>query len=223
MEAVSEERRTERLVDELARDLRPVRRTPRLRVAVGAVVLAWVVGGLVLGHWGIAMFPQPLLERDWLHLGLAVALVVAGAGGVVGALASGVPGREKLEHVGLGGLALGLAAGLVMAVGGLAWLGTEPHHSLAMDADCTRKSLALTVVPVFGAGWLLYRSWAARPMMSLWWVLLGGVAMGSVWNHFACNLCGPRHLLLGHVLGPLVVVSLLALVLLPLVRHRLRA
>ena len=101
------------LIQELAANLSPVQRIPRLRRVAGwALLLAaatTALGLLVLGQRSDLL---GLIGRD---LGFSAALgglALVAVGGVLGGLAAAVPGREPLARLGLG---LALAGVLIPA------------------------------------------------------------------------------------------------------------
>ena len=103
--------RAEDLIRELARDLDPVDPIARVRTVVAGVGALWFaeagVGLTVLG------LRPDLVEATLQVRGVAVVfagLGLAGAGGVIAALAMGVPGREVLARSALAVAILALPA-----------------------------------------------------------------------------------------------------------------
>ena len=102
-------RDTEGLVRELARDLEPVRRIPRLRVvAVFLALAALGLAGVAVALLGL----RPDVRAGTAHapyLGIVAGLGLFSVAGLAAALGASVPGREALARSGLVALAAALA------------------------------------------------------------------------------------------------------------------
>ena len=105
----------DRIIDDLVGDLKPVRRIPRLRIVFAAIALAWGAGALVKWMGGARMRPDlwTLLSSDVGFAAIFAGLLALGAGGLVLAVAAGVPGRESAARAGRG---LAWAGGLIGCV-----------------------------------------------------------------------------------------------------------
>jgi hypothetical protein len=116
--------RTEDLIRELARDLDPVEPLPRIRtVTTGVAALWFAAAGIGLTVLGLR---PDLVEATLQVRGVAVVfagLGLAGVGGVIAALAMGVPGREVLARSALAVAILGM---VVAAAIGTLLFATSP-------------------------------------------------------------------------------------------------
>ncbi|MEE9281182.1 MAG: hypothetical protein V3V67_13505 [Myxococcota bacterium] len=190
--------RHETLIRELARDLRPVVRLPRLRGIAAAVAgTAGLAAGLYVG---VPVLLGGAVEAPGrLEVTIGSSHVVLAAGAVLLALASAVPGRRTLERVGLAGACLGAALVLlsVPAVREAALAG------LGSGAVCALKATLLALVP---AAVLLRFVAAAEPFSpsrTLLFGAVGALSLGALPVHLACPLEGSLHWLVGHSLAPL--------------------
>ena len=203
---------TDRLVHELACDLTPVRRVPRLRVALGGVLLLWLtVAAVALATVGARADLATVLSNDLLFGGVFVGLLLTALGGSVAGLAAGVPGRGSAVRAG-GALALaglGLAVGICVVL--MVSLGLEPGNAVAHDGVCLGRATTFAVLPATGILALLLRGWVLHPVRAAAVSLIGGLALGAVVAHLSCPFYGPRHFLLGHTLGPVIVALLVTL------------
>jgi len=172
---------THDFVRELARDLAPVERIPRLRTAAAAVLALWAVVAVSLVAWKGGV--PALWSADRLTSGagaILLGLCLAGVGGVVAALAAAVPGRGALART---GSAL-LGAGLLVAAGlGALLLRDDPSavlaSSLASDAACLSLGLVVAALPALGALLYVARAAPARPVAALVGVGVGCVGCGG--------------------------------------------
>jgi len=201
---MSEEMRvdtTERLVDGLVDDLHPVRPIPRLRSAFAVILAVWAaLMGVVLSS-SHARMGESILEAVLHHpiyLASFIGLLVAAVGGAISALAAGVPGRERLEVAGLTTAWVGLLAAAIACFGGLRAadfdsLGEHVHA----HAVCFNRGLYLSLLPAGVIFSFLVRGWAAHPFRA------AGVALLASGGWLA-----PKHLLLGHLSVPIVLLAL---------------
>ncbi len=205
-------RSTERLVQELGRDLAPVRRVPPLRLGIAVVgVLAVLAAWFGLPGDGL----RPDLASVWRgggpFTGILLGLVLASTAGCVAALAASVPGRERLLAVagGLAVLGLGWSAGTAVA----AWA-SGGFAASEIDAGarmCFEYAVWISLLPAAGLGALIFRGWVGRPLITATLALAGGLACGSLAVHLGCPNDAGGHLLIGHVAPPWVAAVLLAL------------
>ena len=110
------------------------------------------------------VFLDPDLRVAPVYLVAFVALIVAALGGTVAALASGMPGRGRLELGGLGAACSGLFAGAIVCVLGM--LGGPETPALfagAREGMCLGESALLSLLPAGVILAFLVRGWAMRP------------------------------------------------------------
>jgi hypothetical protein len=213
--------RTQELIHELGQDLSPVRPIPSLR----RVLLG------VLALWALVAVPGVLLRGlrpDFLETLLAAraanavfgVLALSGLGGIVAALALGVPGREWLARagLGLGLLGLALAAGLGTLL--VLW-SPHPLHGLfqAGDLSCLGVACGVALIPAAGVVWFVGRAAPYRPLVAVLAAAAGMAALGAAAAQASCPYADPRHLLVGHVLAPALGAILLTLPLLLALRR----
>lgn len=217
------EARTEELIHELAEDLRPVRPIPRLRSVLSAVLALWALVAIPGLLWrGLQPgFLESLLDGRGPGL-VFLALAVAGIGGVIAAMALGVPGREVLARMGLGlgvlGLALAAGIGTVVLASGHA----IDHWLAHGDLVCLAFACGAALLPAVGVVWFLGRAAPHRPYGPLIAVVAaaaGMAALGAAGAQASCPYSDPRHLMIGHVLAPAVGALLLTLPLLAALRR----
>lgn len=213
---------SDRLITELVEDLEPVRPIPRLRLAFAVILSLWAVMlGLVLwakeGDAGVQS-----LFMDRIYFGSFVGLMVASFGGTISALAAGVPGREKLEIRGMLLSLAGLLAAAAACLFGVYELGQSAVPSPeGIDAMCFQEGAFLSLLPAGVILSFLVRGWAAHPVRAALVALLGSGALGAMIVHMSCGFLGPRHMLMGHLSVPIVLV-LLGIYPLAVVLRRLR-
>ncbi len=206
------------LIRELARDLEPVRPIAPLRRALAGVVLVWLAAAATaLAAAGVQ--PQlfaGLSAKPGVAAVLA-GLAVAGLGGLVASLALAVPGREDAARR---GLAIG-AAGLAVAAGvGMLLFSTSPGADAASWAGgrdhlaCLVFATAVGALPAAGVVLFAARAAAARPLVLVLAAAAGAAALGAVAAKVSCARVDYAHLVVGHVLAPVVAALALALPLL---------
>ena len=209
---------TDELISSLARGIRPVRPVARLGwqvagvsafAAVLSVALVMLLG-MRRDELGAGAGSAPFL---WMSLGLAL----LGLGGVVAALASSRPGRERLERyaVTIGFLALALcasAAGLVL-VGGTPSRG-DPGWGGVRELPCALFALTLAIPPALIVIRLAASAAPLRPRRTALWAGWGATALGSLAAHLTCRTPGAWHVVLTHaaipVLGGLLLIAALS-------------
>lgn len=211
---VGEERSLE-LIDELSRDLAPVQQIPRLRTVLTVLVGLWFLVAVVgVGMLGLRPDLSDILMSQRGALAVFAGLVLAGGGGLVGAVAMGVPGRERLARVALmtGLVGMVLAAG----VGTLLFL-NSPAASLrtpyAFDLRCLAIACVVASLPATGVIWFAGRAAPNRPLVLVLAAAAGTAALGAVTAQASCP-GDYRHLLMGHVFAPAVGTLVLSLPLL---------
>ena len=211
---------TQTLVEELVRELKPVRRLPRLRS-----MLALLLGGFG-GVWAldIALQDAPpgagaaAFSSDPAFLGVAVGLALVAAGALIAGLAGGVPGRSGLVR--RAAIAAGVGA-LVLLVSGLAPLftaGDAGAGTWALDLICGRHAVLLGLLSGALAGLFLARAATRHPFACAASAALGAFALGGFAVHLSC-VAGGLHWLAGHALVPAALAVFAALPLAWLVRR----
>ena len=200
---------TERLIDRLVTELTPVRPIPRIRSAFAVILAVWAA---LLGVVFMAQSSQlavDSLARSQIYLASFLGLVVAALGGSASALAAGVPGRERIE---LGGLVLawlGLLAAAGACLVGMRAAGAAVSEAAGgMDAMCFSHGVYLSLLPAGVIIGFLVRGWAAHPFRAAAIALFGSGALGVLIVHLSCGFIGPRHVLIGHLSVPIVLMSL---------------
>jgi len=212
---------SERLIEGLVDDLTPVRPIPRLRSAFAVILALWAaLLGVVLFSSSKGLASGALLH-DQVYLASFMGLGLAAVGGALSALAAGVPGRERLEIVGLGTACLGLMAAAIACLYGLQQPPLETSAPAGLDAICFRHGVILSLLPAGVILGFLVRGWTARPFRAVAVALAGSGALGAVIVHLGCGFVGPRHLLVGHLSVP-IVLALLGLYPLAVIVRRLR-
>jgi hypothetical protein len=216
---------TRALIRDLASDLTPVRPLPRIRFVAAAVLLLWLAIGLVgIGVKGLAPTFWETLAMPVSPGGIFAGLLVAGLGGVFAALALAVPGRERLARAGLalGGAGMAIAAGV-----GFALLARSPLVEWRLpsghDLPCLVTALAVGLVPALALGWFGGRAAPFRPLTIALAAAAGAAALGGSVAQATCPGDEAMHLMLGHVLVPMVGAFVLTLPLLVAMRRTLRS
>jgi hypothetical protein len=216
---------TRDLIRELVRDAAPVKPLPRLRFVIASVLLLW----LAIGAIGVAI--QGLAPGFWQALampvsagGIFAALLVAGVGGAVAALALAVPGREALARAGfaLGGagalLAAGVGIALLLRSPLVEWRAPEVH-----DLVCLAIALTVGLAPALALGWFAGRAAPFRPLAIALAAAAGAAALGGSVAQATCPASDPWHLLFGHVFVPAAGAFVLTLPLLIAIRRSERS
>lgn len=211
--------RTDALIGELARGLRPVRRLPALGRVAARVVAAGL--GLAALHVGLALaaktsFPKPGFAALDVWTLAAHALLAAGA--LAFALGACVPGRERLARRGAWSIALAFVAIAWIGVARLeAWPGVAALAPgwLGATLACSLGSILPAALPA-----LLLVRFAARaaPRCEALVLLLGSAASLALLTSPGILGCGYRdelHQALGHLLTPALGALLLFAVALP--------
>jgi hypothetical protein len=202
------ERRDERLIGELARDLAPVQPVDRLRAVVLRVLAA---GALACAVAMVAVGVRPdLMERlrePGAYLAVLLGHAAVAGGAVVAGLASSRPDRGAVVRTGT----LVLGAGAVLAVAaclgrwaaaanpGLAFHGTTP---LWGDAGCLLRGSVYALFPGLVALVLALRGASMRPWRTAALVGAAASGVGALAVHLGCQSDAVRHVLVSHVLAP---------------------
>ncbi len=217
--------RNDELIAALGQDLEPVRPIPRIRSAALAVLLTWlaVAAAGVLAR-GLA---PGIVEETLAHRGVSAiyaVLLVGALGGLVAALALGVPGRERLAALGLGLGAAGLAA--AAGIGTLLVLNSpagDPLTLSARDLQCLGAAFGVALIPALGILWYVGRGSPHRPLAAVVAAAAATTALGAVTAQASCPYGDLSHLLMGHVLAPAFGALLLTAPLLAALRRLARS
>jgi hypothetical protein len=204
------------LIRELARDLDPVQSIPRIRTVTTGVIGLWfaaaAIGLTLLGlrpDLADAMIGARGVAAVFAGLGLA------GLGGVVAALAMGVPGREVLARA---ALALAILGMLIAAVLGTLLFAVSPVAEVRVpwtgDLACLAVAILVGLLPAVGVVWFAGRASPFRPVVAVLAAAAGTAALGAITAEASCPHSGMRHLLVAHALAPAFGVLLLTLPLL---------
>jgi len=196
------------LIGELARDLAPVRRVPRLRrVAALALALGLAAATASILLWGLnATFSELRAPpRYWIAI---LGLLAFSAGGSTAALGSSIPGRELLIRGGVIAMVLGAALAVTSSALFLLRLADgEPAGSpwSALSFVCMSKA-ALIAIPagVLLAGFAA-RAFPRRPSLTVGCGALAGVAFGALPVSVSCGSENILHVVFAHTLSPLSV------------------
>jgi hypothetical protein len=206
----------EELIRELARDLDPVRPIPRIRtVMVGVIVLWLAVAAIGLTVLGLRPDLAEATIGAWGVAAVFAGLGLAGLGGVVAALAMGVPGREVLARAALAAAILGMAA--AAAVGTVLVAITPVDHapsSFTADLGCLSVAMLVGLLPAVGVVWFAGRAAPFRPVVLVLAAAAGTAALGAIAAQASCPHSDMRHLMVAHALAPAVGALLLTLPLL---------
>jgi hypothetical protein len=198
---------TQSLMNELVRDLQPVRRYPSLRVAAGVVI------ALTLPLFAVTGVRPDLIEitRAWPSFAIVlVGLAIAAIGGIVAGAARSVPGRERAGRGGAALVALGLGAGGISCLVGLMTVGASAGSPSATDLGCLVGAVGLSIVPALAMIYWMAKGSVADATLTAGLGIAGAAALGALLVHLECAGWGPRHILLGHIAGPVVLASMAA-------------
>lgn len=203
-------RSTDAVIEDLRRDLRPVRPIPRLRLVIA--IAAALAGAAAIGlySWvGPRTDLARLLVATPSFTGIAVGLVLVAAGAALSVAGSSVPGRERVAKW---GRALALVGGtLALAIAPL-WMVLAGHGHARMpaasDIGCLIESVLAGFLPAL---WLfVFTRWAAPQRRALAGAvaIAAGAAAGALTIHAICPAPDAWHGFLGHALAPLLAAAL---------------
>ncbi len=208
------ERSTEDLVQQLARDLPPVKPIARLRVAVSAVVGLWFAAAvaMVLMTGELPLVGTAAFWSSPVTVAILLGLAAVAAGAVVAGLASAIPGREPLARTGQ----LGAVVAAVWLIGCGLWsaVGSQPgplSSLLAGSASCLGHAFALAIPAALVACVYLSRGAPQHRKIAAGGVAAGAAGLGALAVHTICSVAGGFHVLLGHCLTPIIAALLFAL------------
>jgi hypothetical protein len=216
------ERSTETLLQELSRDLAPVKPLPSLRVTACVLACVFALGVALSGALGL---PLPGLAPGvpWAStafLAVALGLVALALGGLTAGLAGSIPGRGALEQAGRRLAWAGLG---ICAAAALVWCLTPGALRTEVPLSATwmffARAGALAALPALAASIYLARADEHRLRMGAVWLWLGAVALGASAVHASCSAGGAPHILLGHLVEPLVAAALGGVLIAPWLRR----
>lgn len=211
--------RTEALVRELVRGLRPVRRLPpvgAIAAGISALAALLVAIDLIAGRAPDAS----LLKPDFGPIDVQTILVHAGlaASALAFALGEFVPGRERLKRVGRVGLGLASATLLLVAgerLAGWAGIGSLQAGWLAQTIACALGAIAPAAVPVVLLSIFAARAAPHRVARSLAFACAASVALLTLPGILRCDYPDALHHVVGHLLAPALGAGLLLALALP--------
>jgi hypothetical protein len=215
-------RSTEDLVQQLVRNLPPVKPIARLRVAAAGVVALWVAAVVATG-WTTGAWPrlgEAAFWADPITLTILLGLGAVAAGAVVAALASAVPGRERLARA--GGMGAGIAAIWLIGCGLWAVGGSASESAgglFAGSACCLAHALVLAIPAALAASFYLSRGAPQHRLFASGVAAAGAAGLGALAVHTTCSMAGGFHLLLGHCLTPMIAGLVFALPLAGLIQR----
>jgi hypothetical protein len=215
-------RSTEDLVQQLVGNLAPMKPIARLRVAASAVVAIWVATVVVVS-WMAGVWPrfgEAAFWSDPITVAVLLGLVVAAAGAVAAALASAVPGRERLARAGW----IGAGTAAVWLIGFGLWAVARDESApvanlIASCAVCMGSAVVFAVPAALAACFYLSRGAPRHRLIASGVAAAGAAGLGAVAVHAICDVAGGYHLLLGHCLTPITAGLLFALPLAALIRR----
>jgi hypothetical protein len=187
---------------------------------VGVIALWFAVAAIGISLLGL----RPDLAESTIGV-RGVALVfaglgLAGLGGVLTALATGVPGREVLAR---GALALTIFGMVIAAAVGALLFAVNPvggeRVTLTGDLACLAVAMLVGLLPAVGVVWFAGRAAPFRPVIAVLAAAAGTVALGAIAAQASCPHSEMRHLMVAHALAPAVGVLLLTLPLLMALRR----
>ena len=197
---------TREFVRELARDVSPVERIARLRTAALRVLAVWA--GVTIVALSLRGLSASLSDPARMMGGFGAVLAglsLVGAGGLVAALATAVPGREPTARAASGVLGFGLIVALGL---GALLLRGDPSAAvppnLRSDLACLVLASVVALLPSLGALIYVVRAAPPRPVPMLWGIGLGCVGLGAFTAQLSCPDPALRHLLVSHALAPAI-------------------
>jgi hypothetical protein len=203
---------TDRLVEDLARNVSPVAPLPRIRTVLFGVLAVWALAfGAVMWLGSGAVDPDgavPHGDPRFLLVGLGFGVFAVGA--TLRALAGAIPGREPTAGAGVRVAAIGAAvialAFLWVFVGGGSALG-----DLGGSMLCMGHAVMLALLPLVAVSLFLARAYVRNPAVAAAFAATGTIGLGALAVHVSCHGGGWLHVLLGHAFAPFAVGCLLAI------------
>ena len=197
--------RTEELIARLARDLRPVEPlAPLYKVSTRLLVATAVVVGLAaaVGIAGGLLLPAAPTRSGYASIAGHLLLAF---GALAVALASCVPGRERLERAGY--LATAAGAGTAIAIAILLFRSAPPGGlGFVWTADtlvCTLLSTLPALVPAVLLVEFVRSGAPHRPSRTLAFGAVATVAFATLPGQVGCPCPGVLHGVIAHLFAPL--------------------
>ena len=189
----------------LTEGLEPVRPVHRFQHQTLAVAATFAASAAVVAGW-LGLHPLDVFARSAISATLVGVLALMGVAGIALALASRIPGRERLALVATTGIGVG---GAVVAALALlhAGSGAEPGaiaHTLAEGVQCAARSLLLAIPSGVLALALARRGAPWRSCATGVGLAAGAVSLGALLVHLSCPSPSPWHWLCAHALLPWV-------------------
>lgn len=193
---------SESLIDELAADLRPVRRRSDRRDAAvlagvaGAELAGWLLLGFARPDLGDAMWEPSL----WWKLGSLLALAVLGA---AIALQSFAPERSPRAGLRWATVAVGVALliGGVLGVAPASWGELSARLDWRHGLMCVRDMAVLSVIPAVALGVLARRGAPIDPGGTALASGLAAAGWGAFVFAFACPADDPLYIAVWYLVG----------------------
>jgi hypothetical protein len=135
-------------------------------------------------------------------------------GASTAALASVVPGRERLLRGAAAVAIAGLAVAVVPAAVATPWPALQQGDLFSFSSfnslagGCVLRGALLAVVPAAAILAFAARGWSARPAVTVAFGLVGAGAVGALLVHLSCPAADPLHLLRAHTSTPFVLLLL---------------
>lgn len=210
---------TDVLLERLASAATPVCRIPRLRVAVGLILLLGSAVAILFAYsHGLRSDLGEAVAQGYRFNAVGVGLLGVGLGGVIAALAQVVPGRESTARKAV--LVVLVASVLVIGLSSLLHFVFEEAvvEQQPGPLGCFLISCGLSIVPLAVLAVVARRGVMQHPFVVATCAALGGVGLGAFVVHLCCGADAFFHVFIGHAAAPFLGALLLA----PLLRISLR-
>ena len=210
---------TDALLDRLTSAAQPVCRIPRLRVAVGLILLLRSAVAILFAYsHGLRSDLGEVVAHGVRFNAVGIGLLGVGLGGVIAALAQVVPGRESTARKAV--FVVLVASALVIGISSLLHFAFEEAvvESQPGPLGCFLISCGLSIVPLAVLAVVARRGVMQHPFIVAICAALGGVGLGAFVVHLCCGVDAFLHVFFGHAAAPFFG----ALLLVPLLRASLR-
>ncbi len=197
-------RTTEELIRDLAGDLPPVKPLARVRTVVGfALLLSLPLFAWWFAEHGLRHQFHAGETPGFSYLASGAALLILAGGGLVFALTSVIPGRERDARAGQllfgGGVALALSLFAAQGLAGNLHLVDGLHSS----RSCILGAVGLAIPAGLVVARYVIRGAPRSLSVALAAGFTGGMGMAAILVHLTCAHADPVHMVLGHALAPL--------------------
>jgi hypothetical protein len=203
------------LIDQLTKDLKPVRRR---RVGVDAAIMAAICAAELTLFFlvGAARPDMPMMMQQptfwWRLASLGLIALISGALAIFSFNPAYSP-RKGIRWLILA-VAACLVVGLCIAIGQGGLSSIIDRLQWRSGLQCTYKMVALSIPPVIGLGILMRRGASTDARMTALLVGLGAAAWGAFVFVFACPFNDPVYIAVWYTVG-CGIVTLLSRLLLP--------